>query len=207
MNNASGVLMVFVKNPEPGKVKTRLAEKIGNHEAARIYEKLLSITERAVAPLYCDKKIYYQDFIGAGDLWKKKGYVQVLQPEGGLGEKMASVFRENLRTYDKAVIIGSDCPGISSDHLEEAFAHLNDHDVVIGPALDGGYYLLGLNHFEPSLFSNKSWSTEKVFEETVTTLKNKGYSYHLLPVLNDIDTLEDLKNSSLSDQFSQEDGA
>lgn len=207
LNSEEAVLIIFVKNPAPGKVKTRLAKEMGEAEAVSVYKALLAITHQATAPLNCAKKVYYQDDIGKHDLWDEGDFVKCRQSNGGLGEKMEAVFRENLKQFSKTVIIGSDCPDIKPELLEEAFGQLEQHDAVIGPAEDGGYYLLGLKTFEPALFTNKSWSTDRVLEETLETLRERGYTYHLLPVLNDIDTPEDLRKSPLKDQFPQRDGA
>lgn len=190
-----GLLMIFVKNPVKGKVKTRLAEEAGPEKALAIYEALLHYTKDITQSLTYSKKVYYSDFMPAHDLWDRKVYEKALQPDGDLGDKMGTCFCENLQIHQKVVIIGSDCPELETQHLEEAFEQLDDYDAVIGPAKDGGYYLLGLKTWLPDLFDNKSWSSSQVFEETVNTLKANGFTYYTLPTLNDIDTYEDLKIS------------
>ncbi len=94
--------------------------------------------------------------------------------------------------YEKVVIIGSDCPGLTTNHMEEAFVSLDHHDVVIGPAHDGGYYLLGMKELHPKLFENKNWSTASVFNDTMTTINMLELSCHQLEKLTDVDEEKDI---------------
>jgi rSAM/selenodomain-associated transferase 1 len=96
---------------------------------------------------------------------------------------------------EKAVIMGSDCPEITPNHIRKAFNCLQTDDIVIGPSKDGGYYLLGMNAFHPELFENIKWSTNSVYWETIAKIQEKGLTYKKLPRLNDIDTREDLLKS------------
>lgn len=190
--NDSGILMIFAKNPVKGQVKSRLAEAIGDKKALAVYERLLKHTQTVTAALNYPKKVYYSHFIEPDDIWEAPGFAKALQSSGDLGQKMASGFLDNLSEYPKVVIIGSDCPELTTAHLTEAFHQLDKYDNVIGPAKDGGYYLLGMQKFLPDLFTNKNWSTSDVLTQTTATLDSHGQSYYLLETLNDIDTYEDL---------------
>jgi len=187
-------LIIFVKKPEIGKVKTRLAESIGDEQALEVYHKLLEKTLAVTQSLIVDKFVYYTPEIVHDDLWNDDLYFKALQAEGDLGQKMQTAFEERLAAgYQQVCIIGSDCYQLSSRILEQAFDALEQHDVVIGPSSDGGYYLLGMKELVPSLFSNKSWSSEKVLEQTVADVKQQQLSCFLLPELTDVDREEDLK--------------
>jgi hypothetical protein len=104
---------------------------------------------------------------------------------------MATAFQENTRHYKRVIIIGSDNPALSSDHINTAFDYLQDADLVIGPAEDGGYYLLGMQTFQPALFHDIAWSTPQVLEQTLSVIQKLALSYATLPVLNDVDTYAD----------------
>jgi rSAM/selenodomain-associated transferase 1 len=189
----SAALIIFVKNPVPGKVKTRLAKTIGEHEAAAIYIQLLQHTNKITSTFDADKFIYYADFVNDNDLWNNNTYKKLLQVEGDLGHKMLDAFENSfLAGYKKVVIIGSDSIEIEKHHIQQAFEMLDNSDVVIGPAQDGGYYLLGLKQFHTFLFLNKSWSSSKLMQETLDDIEKHRLSYHLLPVLSDIDEEKDL---------------
>ncbi|MDX5437648.1 MAG: TIGR04282 family arsenosugar biosynthesis glycosyltransferase, partial [Pontibacter sp.] len=121
-----------------------------------------------------------------------------VQPTGDLGKKMQKAFAAAfLEGYISVVIIGSDCLQLTPDIINRAYKELETHDVVIGPALDGGYYLLGMNCLYPQLFQNKRWSTEHVFPDTIHDLQRLHLSYTLLPHLSDIDHAEDLDEEML----------
>ena len=193
-------LIVFVKNIEPGKVKTRLAKSIGDVNATKVYHWLREYTKSVAQQSSADVFVFYNQFIEYNDNWGENLQKQMIQEGSDLGHRMYNAFHFifNKCNYDSACIIGSDCSDITPDILHQAFNQLNEKDVVIGPAEDGGYYLLGMNQFLPSLFSAKQWSTEKVFEQTIQDIKQLNLQYKLLPVLNDIDYLEDLKKAGLT---------
>lgn len=187
-------LIIFVKKPEIGRVKTRLAESIGDERALAVYHKLLERTLAVTQPLAMDKFVYYTPEIVHDDLWNDDLYFKALQAEGDLGQKMQTAFEERFEAgYRQVCIIGSDCYQLSSQILEQAFEELSQHDVVIGPSSDGGYYLLGMKKLIPSLFTHKPWSSEKVLEQTVADIKQQQLSCFLLPELTDVDREEDLK--------------
>jgi len=201
------LLMIFAKVPEAGKVKTRLAETVGEDKALQIYLKLLARTHDVASKASADKLIFYA---GACDDFDMLDYYRIpktTQCEGDLGVRMSDAFtRAFAQQYEQVVIIGSDCYDLTSEIIDEAFASLSDHDFVIGPAKDGGYYLLGMTRQLDSLFEGKAWSTEDVFLDTILDMKEDGGEYHILPTLSDVDREEDLPEDLLEviKGFSQE---
>jgi len=186
-------IILFVRNPELGKVKTRLARDIGDELALKVYKQLLVHTHAITCDLACDKYVFYTDSISQADIWNDKNYFKRLQTGNDLGEKMQQAFQALFNTgYDKVVIIGSDCPGLTSHLIESAFDLLDAAKVVLGPAADGGYYLLGMTFMIEDLFKNKQWSTSSVFKDSIDNLIHKHIKYSILTVLHDIDTKEDL---------------
>ncbi len=192
-------LVIFVRNPISGQVKTRLAKDIGDERALEIYLQLLQHTLEITRGLSFRKFIYYADEVSDYDLWSVPGYTKRKQNGNDLGERMLNSFKELFdQGFTRIIIIGSDCLQLKSETLEEAVALLESNAAVIGPASDGGYYLLGLTKFYPDLFINKPWSTDQVFEKTIKDLINQGISYALLEELSDIDDVTDLEENGIS---------
>jgi rSAM/selenodomain-associated transferase 1 len=186
-------LLVFVKNPLSGKVKTRLGKSIGYPQAAQVYRKLLAHTKQQILRLKADVQIWYGDAINNQDLWSQTGFSKHLQIQEDLGQRMNNAVEKAFAEgAHKVVVIGSDCPEISTQVLQQAFEELKKHDVVIGPANDGGYYLLGFSKYY-NLFNNIAWSTSTVLPQTLAQIKTSQLSHFLLPELVDLDTVEDLK--------------
>lgn len=187
------VLLIFVKNPELGQVKTRLAESVGAEKALEIYQRLLAHTKRVTDGLPCSRELWYSSYINNDDHWEEENYNKKLQVGDDLGERMQYAFEQSFKKgAEKVVIVGSDCAEITTNHIRRAFRGLQTDDIVIGPSKDGGYYLLGMSAFHPSLFENKEWSTSSVYRETIAEIQQKGLTYKELPQLNDIDTKDDL---------------
>ncbi len=187
------LLIIFVKNPILGKVKTRLAKTVGDQYALHVYLHLLNYTASIAAKSSSDIAIYYSDFVDNNDLWSNNRYQKYIQKGNSLGERMNNAFIEAFqKNYEKALIIGSDCAQLTTEIINNAFKKLNEVDVVIGPAYDGGYYLLGMKKYYIDFFLNKEWSTSEVYSQTVDDVKRLNLSYATLPVLLDIDTEEDL---------------
>lgn len=186
-------LIVFVKNPESGKVKTRLALGSSNKQALEIYLQLLNHTLNESKQLSnCEKYVFYSDKIESNDEWAKNGFIQVLQKGNDLGERMKNAFQHLFsKGHQNCIIIGSDCPQINTEILDIAFNKMKDHDAVIGPANDGGYYLLGIKNLFEQVFENKAWSSTSVFLETMKDFKDLSLNTYILPELIDIDTIED----------------
>lgn len=187
------LLIIFVKNSILGKVKTRLAKDIGKKNALIIYQYLLEYTHFITQKLSCAKHLYYSDFIPKTDKWTDSNYERKLQNGSDLGQRMMRAFEQGFEAnYESILIIGSDNYEIIGELIEEGFKVLHDNDFVIGPAKDGGYYLLGMKAFHPSIFENKNWSTDSVLKDTLQSIEELESSVHLLQVLNDIDTVDDL---------------
>jgi uncharacterized protein len=190
---AKELLIIFIKNPELGKVKTRLAATLGPEKALIIYNQLLSHTRKITEKLPLPQALYYSDFIPAKDSWDSQVFRKQVQSGSNLGDRMLRAFQEGFNEgYNRICIIGSDCFELTSEIILNAFKKLEEHDVVIGPAEDGGYYLLGMQELQPYLFANKSWSTEAVLQQTLDEIKLKGLSVALLPTLTDVDEEKDL---------------
>ncbi len=185
-------VVVFVKNPELGKVKTRLAASLGDQKALEIYNELLSYTREVLIGFDSAKRyIYYSSFIDTEDDWSNEIFEKRLQTDGGLGIKIISAVQSTFDTCDQIIIIGSDCPQLTSSHIEDAFQKLKTHNIVIGPSHDGGYYLLGMNKFYPELFQDITWSTDTVFQETLKKAESIKLEVYELETLSDIDYEED----------------
>jgi rSAM/selenodomain-associated transferase 1 len=158
-----------------------------------VYEKLLEHTRQAARGVAAQRWVCYSDFVPAADAWLKGGFAARRQEGETLGDRMQEAFRQGFAAgYGPIVIIGSDCPEMSPALLEEAFRQLVSFPVVLGPATDGGYYLLGMNYLVESLFQDKPWSTPNVLAETVADLQRADIPYALLPVLSDVDEAADL---------------
>ncbi len=169
---------------------------MGEEEAALCYRKLLAITHQESKNIDADKWLWYGDFVNTIDLWEEGDFVKKLQQGDGLGKRMTNAFQEAFAAgFKKTVIIGSDCPEINSELVNEAFHHLEHADVVIGPATDGGYYLLGMRSFH-NLFEGINWSTGEVYASTIQKVQAAGLTFEKLTELTDIDTVEDLKKFS-----------
>ncbi len=192
--NHPNALLIFVKNPIEGKVKTRLASTIGNDAALHIYKQLVQHTQKIVKDLAVDIHLFYADFVPEQDeLWTGKVYRKRVQAEGNLGYRMYVAFKQVLDNgYKKALIIGSDCWELESTHIKTAYQHLNQHDFVIGPAKDGGYYLLGMKVLCTTIFANKQWSSDTVLKNTIADIRVLQKNYAFLSTLNDVDYYEDL---------------
>ena len=192
-------LVIFVRNPISGQVKTRLAKDIGDERALAIYLQLLQHTLEITRGLSFRKFIYYADEVSDYDLWSVPGYTKRKQNGNDLGERMLNSFKELFdQGFTRIIIIGSDCLQLKTETLEEAVALLESNAAVIGPASDGGYYLLGLTKFYPDLFINKPWSTNQVFAKTIDDFVKQGISYALLEELSDIDDVTDLEENGIS---------
>ena len=186
------LLIIFIRNPELGAVKTRLAKTIGDKAALSIYCFLLEHTHAITQNLSCDKAVYYSVEVRDHDLWNPIHYQKKQQFGADLGIRMQNAFQNSFDAgYQKVIIIGSDLIDLSKEIIETAFLELDNNEVVLGPAEDGGYYLLGLKKLEPKLFANKKWGSATVRSDTLSDLKDK--KVHLLETFNDIDVFEDIE--------------
>lgn len=194
-NDSEELLIIFAKNPVKGRVKTRLAKEIGDKAALDIYEFLLNHTCKVTKNLQIDKVIYYAENLPQKDIFDPEIFSKQLQFGKDLGEKMENAFKDAFaKNYKRIIIIGTDLLDISQQELEDAFFYLKEKEVVIGPARDGGYYLLGMKSLNSKVFKNKAWSTASVLNSTLEDFKNKDVK--LLKTLNDIDVLSDIEGDS-----------
>tara|TARA_R110002049_G_scaffold155557_5_gene320470 strand:+ start:137 stop:760 length:624 start_codon:yes stop_codon:yes gene_type:complete len=189
----NNLLLIFTRNPELGKCKTRLATKVGDQNALDIYKFLLAHTVDITKDLNATKQVHYSASIWENDIWETSIFDKKLQLGKDLGIRMQNAFKQGFEDgYDNIIVIGSDMYDMNTIDLENAFQQLSEHDFVIGPAEDGGYYLLGMRIFNTAVFKNKEWGTETVLNDTLNDLKNN--TLKLLPPKNDIDYYEDIKD-------------
>ncbi|MCC5937287.1 MAG: TIGR04282 family arsenosugar biosynthesis glycosyltransferase [Lunatimonas sp.] len=186
-------VIVFQRTPEHGKVKTRLAVDIGEEDALRVYKFLLRHTHRVLESLSADIHVFVTGACSDDSSSPPPNYYFHRQQGIDLGARMNAAFVKVLTLgYERVMIIGTDCYELSSEILRQAFVELAHKDLVIGPAQDGGYYLLGLTKPTPHLFTEIPWSTSSVCSDTLRRAKELGLTCGLLPVLRDVDTAEDL---------------
>ena len=185
-------LIVFFKPPISGEVKTRLAGKIGNDAAARIYRAMLHDLADEISDVSYDVFPMCSTHRKTGDIpWS--GWA--LQAQGDLGDRMSAAFVEIFaKGYQDGLLIGSDIPEISSGILRKCFLGIRDRGMAIGPATDGGYYGIGLSDscYHPGLFSDIKWSTDRVYNKTLSIAKKHQIDPFVGPLLKDVDTYEDL---------------
>ena len=190
---SKNLLIVFTRNPELGKVKTRLAKTVGNATTLKIYTFLLERTRDIAVQVSADKAVYYSVKVRENDIWDANNFQKHQQIGEDLGIRMLHAFKNGFKAgYEKVMIIGSDLYDLTAETIENAFIALKDNEVVIGPAEDGGYYLLGMNSLEEKVFKNKNWGTETVRKNTLEELKDK--KVFLLGELNDVDVFEDIEH-------------
>ena len=183
---------IFAKPPLPGKVKTRLIPDIGATRATRVYRYCLEYTLATARQSGLDYQLFISE---ASDdpLFQDEDYC--LQQGEDLGARMFHAFRELLsRGSDGALIIGTDCLDITSMHLQQAAGSLADHELVLIPAFDGGYTLIGCTATDPSLFDQIRWSTDQVYQQTMTNAQQLNYRIMSLAPMRDIDSLQDLEH-------------
>ena len=192
-------LLFFIKNPEKGKVKTRLASAMGDEMAVKLYRRFLL---EMLSTLNRGTFLFYLCFYPENSLndlkdWLGDHYLYTPQRGENLGERMKNGFVEAFSmNFKRVVLIGSDIPDLPIEFIEEAFHSLKEKDVVIGPSFDGGYYLIGFKDksFFPQVFEGIPWGQETVFEKTMKLLEQEGKTVHTLQPLRDIDTIKDLQN-------------
>jgi len=193
MQRQKNLLLIFTRNPELGKCKTRLAATIGDQAALEIYKFLLNHTVSVTKKLDVTKQVHYSVKVRENDIWDANVYSKEQQKGIDLGVRMHHAFENGFKEgFENIIIIGSDLFDITQIELEEAFDKLRQNDFVVGPAEDGGYYLLGMKKLKSELFKNKQWGTATVLESSLSDLS--GESVFLLPEKNDIDYYEDIKD-------------
>jgi uncharacterized protein len=192
------LIILFIKAPLPGSVKSRLAAGIGPEAAAHLYRRFILDTVDVLVETGYGVRICYFPPDAAGLVAEMVGREWALLPQAGadLGERMANAFHDVFSAgYERAVLVGSDIPELNHAIITEAFDALERNDAVLGPAADGGYYLIGFRKesMAPGAFHGIAWSTAAVFEETKRILEAESLRVHVLPMLHDMDSAEDLK--------------
>ena len=199
-------LIVFTRYPEPGKAKTRLIPVLGAEGAANLHRQMTEYTISQVRQLQTDRDVAIEVYFTASDMpparlrdraafqnWLGSDLIYHPQGEGDLGTRMGQAFKTAFSSgIDSAIIIGTDCPSLNADLIAEAFQKLDQNDLVLGPATDGGYYLIGLRRLIPELFVGINWGTSEVYQKTVQIANNLKLSVANLTFLSDIDRPEDL---------------
>ncbi len=189
-------LIIFAKEPELGRVKTRLAGHVDGIKVIEFYKEFVRNTIALAKNVPSDEKLLAYDSSGdPGFIRSIKGDLSLFKQEGSdLGERMHNAFLYSERSGNEAtVIIGSDSPDLPSEYINKAFNSLEESDIVIGPSRDGGYYLIGLKQPDEKIFKDISWSSDKVFSKTMENIENIGKMVLLVDEWYDIDTPEDLE--------------
>jgi rSAM/selenodomain-associated transferase 1 len=186
-------LIVFVKAPRPGAVKMRLAAKIGAVAACGAYTRLVKETLENISNLN-EVELRFTPDAAAEEIqpWLRPGWKSCPQGEGDLGARMARSFADHfIGGAQRVVIIGSDCPEVTDGDIREAWRGLKARDLVLGPASDGGYWLIGLRRPQPALFEGIAWGGDRVLADTLQRGKEAGLQVEILRILSDVDTEKD----------------
>lgn len=193
------LVLLFIKAPEKGKVKSRLSKVLGEDLALAIYKALVrDILETLDSGKYSFRPCFYP--AGSGQIvkeWLGNTYSYSPQQGNDLGERMRNaIARAFSDGMEKVIVIGSDIPELTGRIISEAFDALDTNDAVLGPAFDGGYYLIGFKRetFLPAVFHGIEWGAASVFSQTMEVLERSGLGVHVLTELTDIDTFEDLQS-------------
>lgn len=189
-------LLIFIKYPREGHVKTRLAASIGEKAATLLYRDLVEISLARFQKLKSFNFTIYFDPHEEEEAvrhWLGDRFFYLSQPEGDLGIRLQAGFNRELQNYSRVIIIGSDCPNVPLEYLEQAALQLQKREAAIGPAVDGGYYLIGLARPIPELFIDIPWSTDRVFQSTIDIVKSMSIDCAILPEWYDVDTESDFR--------------
>ena len=191
-------LVILARYPVPGKTKTRLIPALGAQGAADLHRKMAEFTVYKMRDLAGRNSLTVKIFLDGSNIermrqWLGTAYAYYHQADGDLGRRMLNAFRRAFREgSERTVIVGTDCPGLDGELVDTAFNELHQHDLVIGPASDGGYYLIGARRPHPALFAHIPWGTGEVLKATLRVAIDSGLSVKLLKQLDDIDRPEDV---------------
>ena len=185
------LVLVFCKNQIIGKVKSRLALKIGQKKAFLIYSELVDKTASIVNSLSSEVHVYYSDYIEENDKFHSSKIKKFIQKGNNLGDRIINALNISFKNFSPVVVIGSDLWKLEISDIEDTFRILKNKNVVIGPSNDGGYYLIGMNYLDTKIFENKNWGQESVLNDTIRDIDDKT-NIHLLDEKTDIDTYDDL---------------
>ncbi len=199
---SDAAVVIFAKAPVAGQVKTRLIPRLGVDAAAALHARLVERTLRmacaaalAEVGLWCTPDCHHAFFQRLGQQFRVHLHAQTGE---GLGQRMHQAFSDALQRKARVILIGTDCPALDHTYLHQAFAALHDKDdVVLGPAEDGGYVLIGLRRPVAGLFNEMTWGTDAVLAQTLERARALGLKTHLLPVLWDVDRPEDVERTQM----------
>lgn len=199
-------LIIFVKAPRPGHVKTRMAKTIGDAASVSAYRTLVKVLINRLRKLSeIELRFSPDDAYSEIQPWLSADWSAHPQGDGDLGQRLELAITTAFDSgHEKVVIIGSDCPFVSEGDIRSAWAALSDHDLVLGPATDGGYWLIGLRQPASSLFKQIDWSTSSVFQTTLQRARNAGLSIKVLRELSDVDTESDWKQFLTATKMSED---
>ncbi|MCD6051018.1 MAG: PGL/p-HBAD biosynthesis glycosyltransferase [Verrucomicrobia bacterium] len=189
-------LLILLKAPRRGLVKTRLASELDEDSALAIYQELLDIVISRMESLQ-DVELHYSPADADAQVasFLKPGWKAYPQTEGDLGVRIQNAFAQAFqRGGQRVVMIGADCPEVCASDISDAWSALTTRDLALGPATDGGYWLIGLSKPQPHLFTEIRWSTDTVLTKTLALAQTSGLTHHLLRPLSDVDTQADWKN-------------
>lgn len=204
MPSSPDLVILFTRYPRAGKCKTRLIPALGTEGAIRIHQRLVAHILQELRCCVQRDNTTLQIHYDGGSLaemqrWLGKSYTYIQQKGEDLGQRMSRALTQALDRGRNVILLGSDCPAVTSSLLQDALDSLQKHDMVLGPAHDGGYYLIGLKREVDSscchkLFSHIPWSTALVLAETLQRAEKLNLNLHTLPTLHDIDRAEDLRH-------------
>jgi rSAM/selenodomain-associated transferase 1 len=186
-------IIIFIKNPDLGRVKKRLAETLGDEGALAVYEQMLAHALQITKALSVDKFLYYDREAVTNDAWPDDLYQKKLQSGTTMSARITAAFQDVFASgYEHVVIIGSDCVDLDERIIRLAFRQLDHFDTVLGPTRDGGTYLLGMSDYQPEIFKVTEWGTPTLSAELLKTIQHHKKTCFLLSELSSITTVEDL---------------
>ena len=181
-------LIILVHDSVPYDIKSGKDDIITDNESIGMRKQLFMHTHRITVDINADKFLFIKESSSDDDIWIKGDYIKRLQRGRGLGEKMTNAFETVFSLgYSKVIMIGSDSIEIEIDHLKHAFNYLDNYDIVIGPAQEGGYYLIGMKKMHSVLFRYKAWNTPILLQQTLGDIAKLRLTYHLQQVLSDVE--------------------
>ncbi|QMU60739.1 MAG: DUF2064 domain-containing protein [Gammaproteobacteria bacterium] len=203
--NKENIIICFCKHPEPGLVKSRLAKDIGDKYAAEIYKLLLDETLKSIFNIGAEVYLYCYpnaDHPILQQYKNKYGLTLKQQCDGDLGMKMFHAITNHLNGNNNVVLVGSDCLEINASYIQNTFESLNlGNEIVLGPAIDGGYALIGATNLNISIFQDIAWSSNEVLKQTVEKINELNWKYSCLNKVRDLDTLGDFQYFSTHNDY------
>jgi len=189
-------IIIFIKNPDLGRVKKRLAKTLGDEKALDIYKEMLEHTQNITKALSVDKYLFYDRVKDMHDSWQNDVYHKEVQTSSYMSTRISSAFKKIFaKGYERVVIIGSDCLELDERMIRLAFRQLEHFDTVVGPTKDGGFYLLGMNEFTPEIFKVQSWGTSSLTTNIVRVIHTLHKTVFMLSELAGIVTVDDLNDN------------